>query len=138
MRNYIKRFCMRGLMFAWGGPVILAVVWAALQMARVVSELTVNQVVLGIISTTFMAFIAAGVSVVYQIETLPRAFAGLIQAAVLYVDYLGIYLLNGWVPVNKIWIFTVIFVLAFAIIWFSIYIPIKIKVDKMNKMMNKQ
>lgn len=42
----------------------------------------------------------AGVSIVYQIENLPKAFAGLLQAAVLYIDYLGFYLLNGWIPLN--------------------------------------
>lgn len=66
----------------------------------------------------------AGVSIVYQIENLPKAFAGLLQAAVLYIDYLGFYLLNGWIPLNQIWFFTVIFVVGFAAIWFSIYIPI--------------
>lgn len=136
MKKNIKNFCIRGLMFAWCGPVIMAIIWVVLQASGVVSTLTVNQVVLGIISTTVMAFIAAGVSVVYQIESLPKAFAGLIQAAVLYIDYLGIYLLNGWIPVNKIWIFTVIFVACFAIIWFSIYIPTRHKVDKMNKLMH--
>lgn len=125
-------------MFAWGGPVILAIVWAALQAAGVVTELTVNEGVLGIITTTVMAFIAAGVSIVYQIENLPKAFAGLIQMSVLYIDYLGFYLLNGWIPLNQIWLFTLIFIVGFAVIWFSIYIPIKLKVKKMNQMLTKE
>lgn len=134
MKKHMKGFCLRGMMFAWSGPVILAIVWMCLQRAGVVDGLTVNEVVLGILSTTVLAFIAAGVSIVYQIENLPKAFAGLLQAAVLYIDYLGFYLLNGWLPLNRIWFFTVIFVVGFAVIWFSIYIPIRIKVDKMNKM----
>lgn len=134
MKKYLKRFCLRGMMFAWSGPVILAIVWMCLQRAGVVADLTVNEVVLGIFSTTVLAFIAAGVSIVYQIENLPKAFAGLLQAAVLYIDYLGFYLLNGWLPLHQIWFFTVIFVVGFAVIWFSIYIPIRIKVEKMNKM----
>ena len=138
MKKYVKDFFIRGAMFAWGGPVILAIVWAALQAARVVTELTVNDVVLGIITTTVMAFIAAGVSIVYQIENLPKAFAGLIQMSVLYIDYLGFYLLNGWIPLNQIWLFTLIFVAGFAVIWFGIYIPIKLKVKKMNRMLNKK
>ena len=138
MKKYVKDYFIRGAMFAWGGPVILAIVWAALQAAGVVTELTVNEVVLGIITTTVMAFIAAGVSIVYQIENLPKAFAGLIQMSVLYIDYLGFYLLNGWIPLNHIWLFTLIFVAVFAVIWFSIYIPIKLKVKKMNRMLNKE
>ncbi len=138
MRKYVKNFFLRGMMFAWGGPVILAVVWMCLKMAGTVNNLTVDEVVLGIVSTTALAFVAAGVSVVYQIEKLPKAFAGLIQGAVLYIDYLGFYLLNGWIPLNKIWIFTLIFVVGFAVIWFSIYIPIRIKVNKINKMIEKR
>ena len=135
MKKYVKQFCIRGLMWAWVGPVIMAIVWMALHGAGVITSLTVNQVVLGIFTMTVMAFIAAGISVVYQIETLPKAFAGLIQAAVLYIDYLGFYLINGWIPVNKIWIFTLIFVGCFTVIWFIIYITVKLKVDKMNKTM---
>ena len=138
MKTHIKDFCVRGALFAWGGPVILAIVWSVLQAAGVVTTLTVNEVVLGIASMTIMAFIAAGVSIVYQIESLPKAFAGLIQMSVLYIDYLGFYLLNGWIPLNKIWIFTLIFLVVFAVTWFTIYITARLKVDKMNRMMGKR
>jgi len=138
MKKFMKDFCLRGMMFAWGGPVILAIVWMCLKRAGMVAGLTVNEAVLGIISTTILAFIAAGISIVNQLENLPKAFAGLLQAAVLYIDYLGFYLLNGWIPWNQIWVFTVIFVVGFAVIWFSIYIPIQIKVNKINKMLGKK
>ncbi len=134
MRKYAKEFCRRGLMWgAWCGPVILAIVWMCLHRAGVIESLTVNEAALGIFTTAVMGFLAAGVSVVYVVESLPKAFAGLIQGGVLYVDYLGFYLLNGWIPVNKIRIFTIIFVAGFLMIWLSIYIPIRIKVDRMNK-----
>ena len=134
MKKHIKEFCLRGMLFAWSGPVILAIVWMCLHRAGVVADLTVNEVALGIFSTTVLAFIAAGVSIVYHIEHLPKAFAGLLQAAVLYIDYLGFYLLNGWIPLHRIWFFTGIFIVGFAVIWFSIYLPIRIKVRKMNQM----
>lgn len=137
MKKLIKDFCLRGMMFAWAGPVISAIVWMCLKRAGAVTDLAVNEVALGIISTTILAFIAAGVSIVYQIENLPKAFAGLLQAAVLYIDYLGFYLLNGWIPLNKIWVFTVIFAVGFVVIWFSIYISIRIKINKINKMIGK-
>ncbi len=133
MKAYVKEFCIRGAMFAWGGPVVLAVVWLALEKAGVIQSLTVGQGVLGILSTTAMAFIAAGISVVYAVESLPKALAGLIQMAVLYLDYLGFYLLNGWIPLDKVWAFTAIFVAGFLAIWFSIYISIRVKVSKMNQ-----
>ena len=135
MKKYMKDFCKRGMLAAWGGPVIMATVWLCLKAAGVVETLTVDQVVLGIISTTFMAFIAAGVSIVYQIETLPKAIAALIQMAVLYIDYMGIYLLNGWLPAEKIGAFTLIFIAGFAVIWLIIYATIRAKVNQINQKM---
>lgn len=138
MKNFLKGFCDRGMKFAWGGPVVMGIVLLCIQAAGTEVNLTVNQAALGIMTTTLMAFIAAGISVVYQMENLPKAFAGLIQAAVLYIDYLGIYLLNGWLPVSKVGMFTLIFVIGFAAIWFSIYIPTKRKVEKMNQLLKQQ
>lgn len=113
----------------------MAIVWLCLKASGVLEMLTVNQVVLGIFSTTIMAFIAAGVSIVYQIETLPKPMAALIQMAVLYIDYMGIYLLNGWLPADKIGVFTLIFVAGFAAIWLIIYATIRMKVNKINQKM---
>lgn len=135
MNKYVKMFIARGSMFAWGGPVIVAIVMACLKKAEVVSTVTVDEMVCGIISSAVMAFIAAGVSVVYRIDSLPKAMAGLIQAAVLYIDYLAVYLLNGWLATNKIWIFSLIFIAGFLIIWLSIFTAVKVKTDKINKML---
>ena len=137
MKQFIKEFCKRGLMFAWGGPFITAIVWFSIHAAGKLETLTVTEAVIGIITTTVLAFIAAGISVIHQTENVPKAFAALIQAAVLYVDYLGFYLLNGWIPLEKVWIFTVIFVAVFAIIWGIIYLSVKVKVDKMNRALHK-
>ena len=137
MKKFMTDFCKRGLMFAAGGPIITAIVWMCLQAAGKLNTLSVNEVVLAIISTSLMAFIAAGISVINQTENIPKSFAALIQASVLYVDYLGLYLLNGWIPANRIWIFTIIFVAVFAIIWLIIYFSVKVKVDKMNKMLGR-
>lgn len=137
MKNYIKEFTKRGLMWgAWGGPAITAIVWMCLKFAGVIDVLTVNEAVLGIFSTIILGFIAAGVSIVYQIESIPKGFAGLIQGSVLYIDYIVIYLLNGWLPVNKVLMFTLIFVTIFALIWLCIYIPTRIKISRLNKMLN--
>ena len=69
------------------------------------------------------------------IETLPKSIAALIQMAVLYIDYMGIYLLNGWLPVEKIGMFTLIFLAAFAVIWLIIYTSIRMKVNRINQKM---
>lgn len=133
MKNFVKEFCKRGLLFAWGGPIILAIVNYCLQASGVVSTLTVNEVVLGIVSSTILAFIAAGISVVNQMDRLPKPMAVLIQMAVLYFDYLVVYLINGWLPYSQILMFTLIFIIGFALIWLGIFIGVSIKVKKINK-----
>ena len=133
MKKYIFEFCKRGLMFAWGGPAITAVIWYCLWKAGQINGISPQEVLIGVWSTSALAFIAAGTSIVHQIETLPKTMAALIQGAVLYVDYLGFYLLNGWITLDKIGLFTIIFVTVFVVIWASVYIPTKICVEKMNK-----
>ena len=48
-----------------------------------------------------------------------------------------IYLSNGWITVDKILTFTIIFVAIFVIIWLCIYIPIRIKIARINKIFSK-
>ena len=137
MKKYIKDFCIRGLMFAWGGPFITAIVWYFIWKAGKIESLNPSEVLIGVLSTSALAFIAAGISIVHQIETLPKVTAALIQGAVLYVDYLGFYLLNGWITVDKMLIFTISFVIGFVFVWAAIYITTRIRVEKMNKKLMK-
>ncbi|MCR4647984.1 MAG: DUF3021 domain-containing protein [Lachnospiraceae bacterium] len=133
MKKNIKDFCIRGLMFAWGGPAITAIIWYFLGKAGQIEALSPAEVLIGVLSTSALAFIAAGISIVHQIETIPKLMASLIQGAVLYIDYLGFYLLNGWIKTENILIFSICFVVGFVIIWACVYIPIRIRVAKMNK-----
>ena len=48
---------------------------------------------------------------------------------------MGIYLLNGWLPAERIGTFTLIFIAAFAVIWLIIYVSIQIKVNRINQKM---
>lgn len=135
--KYVKEFLKRGVMAAWGGPVILAIVYLILEKVGVVTTLTVSQVVLAIISMTIMAFIAAGISFVYQVEQLPLAIATIIQMAVLYFDYLLFYRLNGWVPNEGLITFTVIFVAGFVVIWLIVFFcAVRPSVRKLNEKLN--
>ncbi len=135
-KGFVKEFFKRGAMFAWLGPVIMAIVWKILQANGVIESLTPDQVLLGTVSVSVMTFITAGITSIYMNEGLPIAIAGLIHFTVMYIDYLGIYLLNGWILKENIWIFSVIYLAGFLVIWFSIYIPIKIRVNRMNRQMS--
>lgn len=133
MNKYVKEFCKRGLMFAWGGPAIVAIVWFCIEKGGALEQLTAGQVLLGVLSSSLLAFIAAGVTIVHQIEKLPRSIATLIQMGVLYVDYLGIYLINGWIKSSAVLVFTLIFVGVFAVIWGTVYCVESAKVKRMNR-----
>lgn len=137
MKKYIQEFIKRGLMAAWGGPVILAIIYACLDKSGVVTALMPREVAVGILSITLMAFIIAGISMIYTVEALPLPVAILIHAGVLYMDYLLVYLLNRWIPRNSqaIGAFTAIFLAGYALIWLVIYLCIRRSTKKLNMKM---
>lgn len=136
MKKIWVEFIKRGCLFAWGGPAILCIVWACLKGAGVVESIEVNTVILAVASSIIMAFIAAGISVVYQMEQLPKSIAALIQMSVLYIDYLVVYLINGWLPIGAIGFFTAGFVACFAIVWSIIFLTTKKAVKKLNSQLS--
>jgi len=127
----------RGLMTAAGGPVILACIYGILGATDAVAVLTPGEVCMGILSITLMGFIAAGITTIYTVESLPLISAILIHAGVLYLDYLLVYLLNSWIPRNSqgIGIFTACFTAGYALIWLVIYLCIRTNTEKLNKKM---
>jgi uncharacterized transporter YbjL len=127
-------------MAAWGGPVVLAIIYGCLGKTGVVTTLTPQEVTMGILSITLMAFIVAGISMIYTVEELPLPVAILIHAGVLYLDYLLVYLLNSWIPRNSqgIGIFTGIFAAAYALIWGLIYLCIRRKTKKLNEKISRK
>ena len=140
MRKFAAEFVKRGLMAAWGGPVVIAIIFASLGANGVMETMTVHEVCLGILSSTVMAFVAGGITAIYQVERLPLPMAALIQAGVLYLDYLLVYLMNGWLQNQMVPIltFTVIFVAGYALIWLVIYQVIKRQTQKMNEKLTAQ
>ena len=134
MKAFFKEFFKRGFISAWGGPFVLAIIYFIVGKAENIQSIPINEVSLGILSITFMAFTAGGITAIYQNDVLPLASSILIHAAVLYFDYLIMYLLNDWLPRSEIGIFTAIFAAGFAFIWFIIYLFIKNKTDGINKM----
>ena len=135
MKKYAIEFCKRGLMAAAGGPVVLAIVYGCLGGAGVVASLSPGKVCLGILTVTLMAFIAAGITVVYSAERLPLSSAILIHAGVLYLDYLLMYLLNSWIPrdLAAIGTFTAIFATGYALVWLVIYLSTRAKTNRLNQ-----
>ena len=134
MKAFLKEFLKRGFISAWGGPFVLAIIYFIVGKLENVQSIPIDEVSLGILSITFMAFTAGGITAIYQNDFLPIASSILIHAAVLYFDYLIMYLLNDWLPRSEIGIFTAIFAAGFAIIWVIIYFCSKRKIDSLNKL----
>lgn len=140
MRKFILEFLRRGLAACGMGPIILAILYLILQQTAAVETLTVNQVCLGIFSITALAFIAGGMNAMYQIECLPLMVAILIHGIVLYISYLGTYLLNDWLDwgVMPILIFSAIFVVGYIVIWAIIYSIIRKNTAKLNESLKRR
>ena len=140
MKKIVLDFMRRGLVACGLGPIVLAVFYLVLQRQGAVEILTVNQVCLGIFSLSALAFIAGGMNVIYQIEQLPLMVAILIHGSVLYLSYLGTYLLNDWLEggVTPILVFSGIFVIGYLVIWVIIYSIIKRNTERLNAVLKEK
>jgi len=135
MRKYVVEFLKRGMSFCFGGPLVLAIIYGVLGLVGAVENFTVGEVVTGIFSATLLAFIAAGMTVVYTVDKLSPFSVALIHGVVLYLDYILLYLFNGWLQssLKPIMIFTICFVLGYLIIWAIVYYFTKKSISKINE-----
>ena len=140
MKKFVLDFVRRGLIATGLGPIVLAIVYLILKQSAAIDTLTVNQVCIGIFSLSALAFIAGGMNAIYQIERLPLMVAILIHGGVLYIGYLGTYLLNDWLDFGAlpIIVFSAVFVVGYIVIWAIIYSIIKRNTDKLNKMLKQR
>lgn len=139
MKKFLKEFLLRGLICAAGGPVVLAIIYGILGATGVAQTIAFGEVCIGILSSTVLAFLAAGMTAVYQMEQLPLPMMILLHGGVLYMAYILTYLLNGWLSnqLIPILVFTGIFVAGYALIWAIIFMVTKKKADKLNKMLKR-
>ena len=134
MKKNSLEFFRRGFIACGFGPIVLAIFYLILQQQGAVQTLTVDQVCLGIFSLSALAFIAGGMNVLYQIERIPLMLAILIHGGVLYICYLGTYLVNGWLAwgMTPVFVFTGIFAGCYLLIWICIYSITKKRTDQLN------
>ena len=137
MRKFWKDFLLRGLISAAGGPLVLAVIYGILSATGAVETITTNEVCLSIITITLLAFTAAGMTAIYQMEQLPLPTMILFHGGALYIAYILTYLINGWLQNSliPILIFTGIFAAGYALIWLIIYAIERNKTEKLNKLL---
>ena len=135
IRNPVKDFFLRGLLFGGFGPVVLGIVYLILQHTLEDLTLTGDEVFLGIISIYLLAFIHAGSAVFHQIESWSPAKSCLCQLALLYTAYVLCYVLNDWLPFEPlaIAIFTAVFVAGYGVICLVVYLSVKAAAKRLNR-----
>ena len=140
MKKNILEFFRRGFVACGFGPMVLAILYLILWHHGVIETLSVKEVCLGIFSLSALAFIAGGMNVVYQMERIPLMVAIFIHGMVLYVAYLGTYLLNDWLEWGAIpiLVFSGIFVLGYLTIWAIIYTIIRKRTETLNEILKKK
>ena len=140
MKKNIIEFIRRGFIACGFGPLALAIIYLILQGNGVIALLSVNEVCLGIISLSALAFVAGGMNVIYQIDRLPIMVAILIHGGVLYVCYLITYLLNGWLEsgITPILVFSGVFVAGYIAIWAFIYSVTRKNAERLNEKLKKR
>ena len=138
MKKMILDFCRRGCAACGFGPLVLAIIYLMLQAQGIIQTLTVNEVCLGIVSLSALAFVAGGMNILYQIEQLPLMVAISIHGIVLYISYLATYLVNGWLEWGStpILVFSAIFIVGYLLIWIIIHSIIKKDTARLNEQLN--
>ena len=139
MKKFLSDFLLRGLVAASFGPPVLAIIYWILGRTGVVENLSPSEAALGILSIELLALVVGGMSAIYQQEQLPLATAILIHGGVLYVAYILIYLINGWLQrqMVPILVFSCIFVTGYALIWVFIYLFNRRRTRKINRSLHK-
>lgn len=134
MNRYLKDFLFRGLVFSGFGPLILGIIYLILNATLDGFSLNGTEVFLGILSTYLLAFVQAGASVFNQIEHWPIAKSTLIHFLCLYAAYSICYVVNFWIPFEPLvlLIFTLIFAVAYFIIWLTVYFSIRAASKRLN------
>ena len=134
MNKCVISFLHRGLIFGGFGPLVMGVVYLIISLCVEDFSLGGSEVFIAILSTYLLAFVHAGASVFNQIEEWPIAKSLLFHFGSLYLAYSLCYIVNAWIPFNifAFIIFTLIFVLAYFIIWGVVYICVKKTGKRLN------
>ena len=135
LKKYFKEFLLRGLVSMGFGPIVLSIIYGILGLCGVVDKLAINEVALGFLSITALAFLCGGMTVVYQIEEIGISKAITLHGIALYVAYAVVYITNNWLKdgLTPFLIFTVIFVVGYALVWLVIYLITKRRTDSLNE-----
>lgn len=139
MNKYVKTFLHRGLLFSWGGPVVLGIVYLCLELSGERLALNGVELFIAIVSTCIIAFVHAGSSVFPTIEHWSKVKAMFFQFLCIYSVYTIAYLINSWLPFDWriLLIYTSAFVGGFFLIWLIVLLTVRQLSKKMNQQLKK-
>ncbi len=134
MKDFIKNFIKSGLKAAGFGPLILVIFYYIYSFTTNFHIISIQNVNKNILSSLLLAFIAGGISAVFKVEKISLGLATMIDAIVIYVDYLLFYVFNNWIELQIIpfLVFTALYIIGYLIIWLCIYHQVKIQVKQLN------
>ena len=137
IKKYFKDFLLKGLVAMGFGPIVLAIIYGILDLTGVAKTISTSEIILAIISISVLAFYAGALNQLYQIEELPISLAIGGHGILLYLVYLAVYLINGWLKDGLVSfiVFTIIFILSYIVIWLLIYFVTKKNAEKVNNSM---
>ena len=140
MKNYVKQFFLRGLIFGGFGPVILAIIYYIISVTIADISFGGSEILSGVIATYLLAFVHAGASVFNQIEEWGLNKSIGCHFGVLYIAYSVCYLVNQWIPFDiKIFAsFTAIFIAVYAVVWTTVYLCVRHSSKKINDSLQSQ
>lgn len=134
MNKTLKEFLHRGLMFSGFGPIIFGIILIIIENTTPSLKLSAAQILIGIISTYFLAFLQAGASVFNSKDDWSILKSTFFHFLTIYLAYVVCYLINSWIPfdIKVIAIFTLIFVISYFVIWLTVFLIIKATSKKLN------
>ena len=135
MKQYVKEFFHRGLMFGGFGPIVMGLIYWIISQNEGGFSLNGTQVLIAIVSSYLLAFLQAGGSVLQQIEHWSVAKATFFHFLLLYFAYVTCYLVNSWIPFEKnvLLVFTGIFVVGYFIICLVVFCSVRLVERRMNE-----
>ncbi|MBQ9121069.1 MAG: DUF3021 domain-containing protein [Clostridia bacterium] len=139
MKQGVLEFIKRGLPVGGFGPLVYAAVMGILGACGVAEAVGTGELALGVFTSYLLAFVAGGITVVYTVDRLPLFWAAFLHGLVLYLDYLVIYLVNGWLKSGyaPVLVFTAIFVAGYLLVWAIIYTVTRRRTEQLNRELTK-
>lgn len=134
MKDFIKNFIKSGMKAAGFGPLILVIFYYIYSFTINFHTISIQNVNKNILSSLLLAFIAGGISAVFKVERISLGLATMIDAIVIYVDYLLFYVFNNWIELQilSFLVFTALYIIGYLIIWLCIYHQGKVQVKQLN------